>query len=156
MQLICDEMLRRLGRWLRAAGYDTLIIEENMPDQAVLEIAKNTNRLLITRDQALAKTPKAKEIVILLKSNLLEDCIHELSKKLPINWLQAPFTRCLICNSALVDAPQEALKDVPDDVKERGSYYKFCQTCHKVYWEGSHTKRMHDKLNSFQFDRRNG
>jgi hypothetical protein len=30
-RFLCDEMLRGLGRWLRAAGYDTVIAEVGFP-----------------------------------------------------------------------------------------------------------------------------
>ena len=39
---MCDEMLLRLGRWLRAAGYDTAIAEGGMEDPAL--IARVANR----------------------------------------------------------------------------------------------------------------
>jgi hypothetical protein len=30
-RFLCDEMLHGLGRWLRAAGYDTVIAESGIP-----------------------------------------------------------------------------------------------------------------------------
>jgi hypothetical protein len=33
MRFVCDEMLRGLGRWLCAAGYDTAIAEGGLPDR---------------------------------------------------------------------------------------------------------------------------
>ena len=35
MRLLCDEMLARLGRWLRAAGYDTEIATGGASDRAL-------------------------------------------------------------------------------------------------------------------------
>lgn len=32
---VCDEMMKRLARWLRAAGYDTLVPEDGARDRAV-------------------------------------------------------------------------------------------------------------------------
>ncbi|RFA27009.1 hypothetical protein CAI21_15770 [Alkalilimnicola ehrlichii] len=34
-RLLCDEMLLRLARWLRAAGYDTALAVSGMQDRAV-------------------------------------------------------------------------------------------------------------------------
>ena len=38
MRLLCDEMLRGLGRWLRAAGHD-VVIASGEPDRALLDRA---------------------------------------------------------------------------------------------------------------------
>jgi uncharacterized protein with PIN domain len=42
---LCDEMLRGLGRWLRAAGYDTVIAAGTVRTVAILATA---NRALST------------------------------------------------------------------------------------------------------------
>ena len=36
VRLYCDEMLSRLGRWLRAAGYDTAIAESGLADTGII------------------------------------------------------------------------------------------------------------------------
>jgi uncharacterized protein with PIN domain len=36
VRLYCDEMLTRLGRWLRAAGYDTAIAESGLADTGII------------------------------------------------------------------------------------------------------------------------
>ena len=54
MRLICDEMLLRLGRWLRAAGYDTVIAEGGMDDATLIARCAAENRVLLTRDRELA------------------------------------------------------------------------------------------------------
>ena len=54
MHLFCDEMLARLGRWLRAAGYDTAIAEGGMPDTALIARCVTEPRVLLTRDRHLA------------------------------------------------------------------------------------------------------
>ena len=52
-------MLQRLGRWLRAAGYDTLIARNAESDYELLRQALDEGRLLITRDRELAKHRRA-------------------------------------------------------------------------------------------------
>src|SRR3977135_3678526 len=53
VRLYCDEMLTRLGRWLRAAGYDTAIAENGMPDAALIARCVAEDRILLTRDRHL-------------------------------------------------------------------------------------------------------
>ncbi|MBX6323464.1 MAG: hypothetical protein IRY94_16695, partial [Rhodospirillaceae bacterium] len=52
---LCDHMLIRLGRWLRAAGDDTAIAPGTMPDTAVLAWALRDSRLLLTRARGVAR-----------------------------------------------------------------------------------------------------
>ena len=36
LRLLCDEMLKGVGRWLRAAGYDAAIVDDGAGDDALL------------------------------------------------------------------------------------------------------------------------
>lgn len=122
MKFICDQMLARLGRWLRAAGYDTVIIGQSMPDKEILALAIAEDRMLLTRDRYF----EGKHNAIYLLGNSVEECAAQLSRELKMDWLAAPFTRCLECNTSLIS-------------EEMGT---FCPKCQKHYWEGSHTRRM--------------
>jgi uncharacterized protein with PIN domain len=148
-RFLCDVMLARLGKWLRAAGYDTLIIQDNRPDSEIYALAKSEQRILLTRDHHFIEMAKDDKNVIWFSINTLEDYIQELTKKLQINWLFKPFSRCLICNHLLILPPTEALKDLPEDVLQSSSHYWYCTHCQKIFWEGSHTKRMLQKLQSW-------
>ncbi|MGD8577610.1 MAG: DUF5615 family PIN-like protein, partial [Thiohalophilus sp.] len=86
MKFLCDEMLQRLGNWLRAAGYDTLIETDGRQDYELLQEAIATRRKLITRDRKLLEHRRAPGHVIYLEGNNLEECAASLSAKLPIDW----------------------------------------------------------------------
>ena len=144
---LCDEMLQRLGRWLRAAGYDVVMPNEGESDYELLRRAIDEQRLLITRDRELAKMRRADNTVVLLQSDSLEACAQELAEKLSINWLMDPFSRCLQCNSLLTPASKDQYSDVPDDI-DSPVYY--CPSCQQVFWDGSHVQRMRDHLARWQ------
>jgi uncharacterized protein with PIN domain len=64
--------------------------------------------------------------------------------------LQPPwrlFTRCLICNTVLVPAP-----DLPPQARPTLPAWsgtpsrRHCPQCGRVYWEGQHTERMRAAL----------
>lgn len=93
MKFLCDEMLKRLGRWLRAAGYDTVIEGDGVSDRDLIQRAVREGRLLITRDRKLMEFREAPGVVILLRSNAVQDCIQELTGRLGIDWTFQPFTR---------------------------------------------------------------
>lgn len=149
MKFFCDENLQRLGSWLRAAGYDTRIESDGRDDYQLLQQAIAERRKLITRDRKLLEFRRAPGHVILLEANNLEECAESLSRQLPINWLYRPFTRCLVCNTRLRKADPAQQQKLPADVRKReGTLY--CPTCNKVYWDGSHVRRMRHRLQQWQ------
>lgn len=149
-KFLVDEMLFRLGRWLRAAGYDTVIATDAKPDYYLLRQAIDEDRLLVTCDRELSEHRSAKDRVIFLNSDNLEANARELCDKVAINWQQAPFTRCLVCNTVLVDADEEQLNQVPPQTREHLEMACYCPECRQVFWEGSHVKRMQHHLHDWQ------
>lgn len=150
MKFLVDENLQRLGSWLRAAGYDTLIESDGRPDYDLLKQALAEERLLITRDRKLTEHRRASGTVILLECENLEECVAALCRQLPINWLHQPFVRCLVCNTPLIDAETEQLYALPIRLKNSIEHAYYCPGCNKVYWDGSHVRRMRARLNDWQ------
>lgn len=144
MKLLCDEMLKGLARWLRAAGHDTELAAAGESDRALLARARRDGRLLLTRDRKLLEHRGAHDDVRLLDCNGLDDCARALTAQTGIDWLYRPFSRCLICNTALQALAGAADSALPDDVKH-GPLYR-CPTCARVYWEGGHVRRMQARL----------
>jgi len=144
MKFICDEMLKGLARWLRAAGYDTEIARDGESDRKLIERARFSGRLLLTRDGKLLEFRNAAENVCLLQCTDIDDCAKTLKSSISINWLYKPFSRCLLCNTELDSIKNDERISVPDDV--RGSPLLQCAKCKRVYWSGSHVKRMQMKL----------
>ena len=144
---LCDEMLQRLGRWLRAAGYDVVMAVEGETDYELLRQAIEEKRLLITRDREMAKMRRAKDTVILLQADSLEACAKELAERLTVNWQFDPFSRCLQCNTLLTNATTDQCQDVPEDIKTPVYY---CPDCQQVFWDGSHVQRMREHLVRWQ------
>lgn len=146
MKFLCDEMLQRLGNWLRAAGYDTLIETDGRSDYELLRQAIDEERQLITRDQKLMEHRRAPGNVILLSCENLEDCVRALSEQLPIDWHYQPFMRCTVCNTPLNQATEQQIQTIPHNSKQVVNEAFYCPTCDQVYWEGSHVKRMRAQL----------
>lgn len=143
-------MLQRLGRWLRAAGYDTQIATDAKADYHLLNQAITEHRLLLTRDRELSQHRRAKDRVVLINSTLLDDAARELSQQVHINWLYQPFTRCLVCNTPLLDATAEQQASLPQKSRQYTDKAYYCPTCRQVFWDGSHVKRMRRHLEQWQ------
>lgn len=152
-KFLVDEMLQRLGRWLRAAGYDTRIAHDASPDYYLLRQAIEEDRQLITRDRKILEHRRAANHVILLECSSLEECVQVLSRQFPINWEYKPFSRCLVCNTPLHQATPDQKRKAPASVHERALPARYCPTCQQVFWTGSHVKRMHRQLARWQQSR---
>lgn len=148
-KLLCDEMLQRLGRWLRAAGYDTLIAANGEDDYTLFKQAQREGRYFITRDQEIMTFRKAAETVILLDAESLDDCAQTLSEQLQINWLAKPFSRCMVCNTELIDASPQQLAGLSQAKIDHVDAAFYCPRCRQVFWEGSHVKRMRSHLHDW-------
>ncbi|MDH5178436.1 MAG: Mut7-C RNAse domain-containing protein [Gammaproteobacteria bacterium] len=145
-KILCDEMLQRLGRWLRAAGYDTVIAGEAEADYELLQRARREGRYLITRDQGMLSYRNAADHVILLTADSLDTCAESLTEKLHINWLAKPFTRCMVCNTELIDATPQQIAGLSLVKEGHIDAAFYCPNCRQVFWDGSHVKRMRTHL----------
>jgi len=146
MKFLCDVMLSRLGRWLRAAGYDTVIAEAGQADRELLKISIREGRLFISLDRKLLEHRDAENHIIILNSNKIAESIKEVTERLSIDWLHRPFSRCLLCNAPLVSAGPGEMQHLPEDVRESNSMVYYCASCKQSFWQGSHVTRMRNKL----------
>lgn len=151
MRFLCDRMLVRLGKWLRAAGYDTVIAGPAEADDEILLRARGQARLLLTCDRRL-KTEHARfdARVILLTSGAIDSAAMELTHRLGIDWHLAPFSRCLEDNAPLQPAGAREAARMPPSARELSGPVMACPGCRRIYWAGSHVERMRRRLASWQ------
>lgn len=148
LRLVCDEMLKGLARWLRAAGHDACVGPDGASDRSLLARAIAESRWLITRDAGLTRLRQAGDVVLVLGENGLDRCARELTGRLDVDWLYAPFTRCLRCNSMLQQGPPPLASCAVSPPPRRD--LRHCPNCKRVYWEGSHVRRMRRQLSAWQ------
>jgi len=146
MKLLCDEMLMRLGRWLRAAGYDTAIAHSGYADREIVAQAVREGRLLITCDRRMAEHKRATSRLILLETQGLHEQAREVAGRLRIDWMYRPFSRCLACNTLLERGDDKHFLMVPPESRKVIEEVYICPGCGKTYWHGSHVVRMRRKL----------
>ena len=80
-------MLKRLGRLLRAAGYDMAIADGGTRDAELLAWAQGESRLMIARDRKLAEHRDARGHLVVLRANNLRACVAEPRERLGVDWL---------------------------------------------------------------------
>ena len=154
VRLACDEMLLRLGKWLRAAGYDTAIAARGASDEDVVTLAVREERVLLTCDKRMLPllqranvaylmlpTSRARDLVVVVEDVLGVDLGFARSDVTPDRW-----SRCLQCNVLLEDMPREQLPwSWVGRVPPCKDLYR-CPACRHVFWEGSHVKRLDARM----------
>ena len=144
-RFLADAMLGRLARWLRVLGYDTSY-DALLPDAALVALAGREGRVLLTRDRHLLRElrpPLALEVRSDDPLAQLRDVIGALALAPPLEL----FTRCLVCNTLLDEVPAEAAAAVvPPESRGLPGPVRRCPECDRVYWPGSHVRRMRHAL----------
>jgi len=146
-------MLGRLCRYLRAAGYDALLARNGSSDAELLRQCHAEGRRFLTQDTLVREHRAARGIALILPHIDLDHLAAQLDEYYQLDWLGHAFTRCLVDNTLLVAADDAALARAPADTIRTGEPLYHCPTCGRIYWRGSHYKRMHAKLVTWQFVR---
>lgn len=144
---LADAMLGRLAKWLRVMGHDTLY--RSRYGEGDLEGLMTGDRILVTRRADIhARFPGS----VLLNADRLPDQLRQLRELGLIppdrsGW----FSRCLACNTLLERTdPENAREHVPDYVHyENKGAIRYCPSCKRYYWPGTHRKRMLAQLKSW-------
>ena len=139
MKLLADTMLGRLAKWLRMLGYDTMYVVD-ADSYSVLRSARVEDRLLLTRDRDLTTRRGVRTLYI--ESDTLEEQLRQVF--LTLGPLETPARpRCSVCNRELHDLPRElAVSRVPPFIHKTHESFKVCPKCQRVYWRGSHWRRI--------------
>ncbi len=140
-------MLGRLTKWLRLIGYDTLYFR-SIDDFELIRIAKQEQRIILTRDTVLSKNKKV-EKAILIHSNYTLEQLREVLCHFKINALELPqpFCRCINCNHELIVIDKQSiLNELPEYVFLNKNSFLRCQNCRKVFWYGSHKKMIDETI----------
>lgn len=150
MRLLCDEMLRGVARWLRAAGHDAAMVAPGASDRAVLEQARTEGRVLLTCDRTLAAAAPDDLPVVLLDTEVPDAVAPALREHLGLNWLDRPFSRCLVDNTPLQRVAEGTIDRLPESARAGPGPILTCPACARVFWPGSHVRRMRSRLERWQ------
>jgi uncharacterized protein len=141
LRFVADAHLGGLAQLLRLAGFDTLY-DNNYPDEEIEALAAAEHRIVLTRDRELLKRRTITHgcYVRALKPQAQ---LHEIFGRLDLATSARPFRLCLTCNAPLHPIGRGEVRErVPEGVFERQTRFVTCDVCRRVFWEGSHWKRM--------------
>jgi len=147
LRFVADAHLGGLARLLRMAGFDTLY-DNHIDDPTVAALSANEGRIALTRDRDLLK-----------RRGITHGCyvralkpaaqFGEIFRRLDLASDLRPFTLCLACNTPLRQvAKADVASKVPSAVRAAQDEFLTCDSCHGVFWRGSHWRRMKALLDS--------
>lgn len=146
-------MLGNLAKKLRVLGYDSKYFSSIDDDKLIL-IAKNEKRIIITKDEQLTKKAEKQEstFVLIRGSDELEQ-IMQINVKINLGTfvIDTNNSRCIICNGNLQSVEKyRIIGKIPEGILEREKKFWMCDSCKKIYWEGTHFEKLQEfvmKLN---------
>ncbi|MBL8527203.1 MAG: hypothetical protein JNL68_05920 [Burkholderiales bacterium] len=152
-RFLCDEMLARLCRYLRAAGYDAALASDGIRDRVLLQQCQAEARRFLTLDRRIHEHKAAAGIAMILPSPRLEDQAQVIASAFGLDWLSRAFTRCLVDNTPLLPATAGQRARFPWLPMGDAEPVSACPGCGRVYWRGSHYRRMRERLEAWQHQR---
>ncbi|WP_372640771.1 Mut7-C RNAse domain-containing protein [Ancylomarina sp.] len=138
---VVDTHLGKLAKYLRMLGFDTLY-RSDIGDDEIIAVAKKEKRIILTRDKSLLRS---KEIShgYFVRSTEKHEQLREVVDKFDLRSQFKSFTRCITCNTSLVKTDKEEIRNrVEEDIFRIFNAFFYCKQCDKLYWKGSHFKRM--------------
>ncbi|HLF18827.1 MAG TPA: Mut7-C RNAse domain-containing protein [Candidatus Omnitrophota bacterium] len=141
-RFVCDVHLGKLVRHLRLLGFDACY-KIDFKDDEIVELAAKQRRIILTRDIGLLKN---KRIVwgYFVRTMDSNKQIKEVVKHLRLSPKVRPFRLCLNCNGRIQRiAKSKVAEKLPPKVRAHYQEFYICKSCDKIYWKGSHHRRLH-------------
>ena len=140
-RFVLDSHLGRLAVYLRMLGFDTLYRNDYCDDELV-RVSLAERRALLTRDRSLLMRSAVTHGYFVRQRNWRDQLIDVL-RRFDLAGCVSPLTRCLVCNALLESVAKQAVADrVPPRSREHCNEFWQCPGCSRVYWDGSHHRRM--------------
>lgn len=149
IKFLAEEMLGKLAKYLRALGYDTLLLKkENIED--IIRIAEEQERIILTKRTIFKNRNINKGNLLIITENNPENQLKEIIKYLKLSPdVNDFFSRCLSCNEKLLSIKKVDVEGkVPDYIFYRYDIFYKCPFCNKIYWPGSHFSKIIKKFSN--------
>jgi len=137
MKFIVTKELGKLAKWLRLLGFDTEYFTQNKYSALIIQALKD-DRVLVTRSRRISAHTGIRKVSI--NSDGFSSQLKELLNALRIEVdKDIMFSRCVVCNKALVPIEKAKVKDkVPEYVFNTQDKFTVCEICRRLYWQGTH------------------
>jgi len=150
MKFLTDRNLGKLVTWLRILGHDTVSYTGNIGREFLREGARE-NRIVLTRRRDMDRRDFSGRMII-IHADTVKNQLSELAAQIPALFDDcAMLSRCLRCNTSLDAASKSSVKErVPPYIYEIHDDFMICPSCGRIFWHGSHARRMRDCISSLR------
>jgi len=140
-RFVLDVHLGRLAAYLRMLGFDASY-RNCAEDSELARISSGQHRILLTRDRGLLKRSAVTHGYLVRETDSRRQ-LAEVVTRFDLARSIRPFTRCMECNNVLAAAGKEQVRNLlPPRTAEMYEEFLQCPQCGRVYWKGSHYRRM--------------
>lgn len=140
-RFVLDAHLGKLASYLRLIGLNAAY-DPARDDPALVEQSNREQRVLLTRDRGLLMHASLQRGSFVRSIDPLGQAV-EVVGRFALTGLLRPFSRCTVCNHHLTTAEaHEVVGRVPTAVAESHAEFRLCPGCERVYWQGSHHRRL--------------
>ena len=141
LRFIADVHLGGLAKYLRMLGFDVLY-SETYTDEQIAGISARERRIVLTHDRDLLMH----RIIThgrFIRATRIRNQLIEVVETLDLYRNFSPFSRCMECNTKLVPVSKDDIKTrLPPDTQNYFTQFALCMLCDRIYWQGSHYRRM--------------
>jgi len=150
MRFLLDGMLGRLTRWLRILGCDANY-SRNGSDADLIRQAREDSLVLLTCDVQLYRTAIARNVdCYLIQGNSESERLANLAARFNLELkIDTARSRCPACGALVkLVRKDEVATRIPKATFKLYQTFWICPnaSCAKVYWQGSHWKRIEETL----------
>jgi uncharacterized protein len=140
-RFILDVHLGKLARMLRMTGFDSLY-RNDLEDEEIIREAIRENRVVLTRDRGILRDKRV-ERGYFVASGSAQDQLREVISHFQLEDSICFLCRCMVCNGTIAQAEKSEVAELvkPDTLRHYDEFFR-CRDCGRVYWEGSHYRRM--------------
>ncbi len=140
-RFVLDIHLGRLAAYLRMLGFDTWY-QSCASDRRLAGISAAEHRILLTRDRGLLKRSMVTHGYWVRNTESRRQ-VPEILARFDLYGAIRPFSRCMACNALLQEAVKDDVRNlVPQRAAKLHNEFRRCPNCGRVFWQGSHYRRM--------------
>jgi uncharacterized protein with PIN domain len=148
-KFICDLHIGSLARYLRMAGFDTLY-RDNYEKNEIVTCSLTELRTILTKDRELLKRKDVTHGYWIRNIDAAGQ-LKEVIKRFHLEDSFRPFSRCIECNGLISTVEKEKVYDrLEENTKKYFNEFFTCVSCGKIYWKGSHFKKMEEIFKSIK------
>ena len=140
-RFVADAHVGGLARLLRMAGFDT-VYDNAFHDAEIARIAASEDRVVLTRDRDLLIRREIR-YGRYLRALATEAQMEEIVARYGLAAHAQPFSLCLHCNAPLHPVDKAQIEErLPPMVRAHYEEFSGCDVCGRIFWKGSHYRRM--------------